>query len=196
MARRFNIPLYINHQTHNKLDGNLEGVESIFNFKTGNDFSIGNIKLHPFSVPHDAADPVGFAIQYRTYRIGIALDLGCATHLVKEKLKKSNLIILESNYDHQLLKSGPYPWTLKQRLQSRHGHLSNQAAGELLAELIHPELKHVILAHLSQTNNQPQLVYKQAKTILDKASDNHIQLSVAQQRQAGPVIKLNQDQDN
>jgi phosphoribosyl 1,2-cyclic phosphodiesterase len=172
------------------LDGGLDGTKSIFHFNAGRSFSIGEMELHPFSVPHDAVDPVGFVIRYRAYQVGIAVDLGYATHLVRERLKESQLIILESNYDTQLLKTGPYPWTLKQRLQGRHGHLSNKAAAELLSALIHPKLEHVVLAHLSRTNNQPHLVYQQAQAVLGEAPDNRVQLSIAHQHRVGQVIEL------
>jgi phosphoribosyl 1,2-cyclic phosphodiesterase len=122
--------------------------------------------------------------------VGIALDLGYVTHLVRERLRKSHVVILESNYDDRLLTAGPYPWALKQRLQGRHGHLSNKAASKLLSELVHSELKHVVLAHISQTNNHPKLAYKQAQAVLNEASDCGVQLSVAHQRQVGQVIEL------
>ena len=190
LTRRLNIPLYLTSQTYERLNGKLDGAETIRHFNAGQCFSIGDIKFDPFSVPHDAADPVGFSIQYNNCRVGIALDLGYVTHLVREKLRYSHMVILESNYEPELLRTGHYPWYLKQRLQGRHGHLSNKEATKLLAELIHPELEHIILAHLSQTNNHPQVAYKQAQAMLAKSNGHKVRLSVATQHEVGPVIKL------
>lgn len=191
LTRRLNIPLYITPQTYEQLNGKLDGTETIRHFNAGQCFSIGNIKFDPFSVPHDAADPVGFSIQYNNCRVGIALDLGYVTHLVREKLRYSHMVILESNYEPELLRSSHYPWYLKQRLQGRHGHLSNKEATKLIAELIHPELEHVILAHLSKTNNHPQVAHKQVQAALAKSNGHKVRLSVATQHEVGPVIRLN-----
>ncbi len=190
LGRRFKIPIFINCGAYNKLNGTLKGEEPVVHFSTGDDFSLGQLDIHPFCVPHDAAEPVGFIICYGSYQLGVAMDLGCVTHVVREKLKDSHMLILESNYEPRLLQSGPYPWSVKQRVQGRYGHLSNQGAAELLSELLHPGLKHVAMVHVSKTNNHPRLVYDQAKAVLDKSNIKGIQLTIARQDQVSTMIKL------
>ena len=94
--------------------------------------------IDPFPITHDACDPVGFVIESTDGKIGVATDLGIATRLVKDKLKDARILVLESNHDEEMLLNGPYPWHLKQRIKSRHGHLSNVEAAETLDELFHP----------------------------------------------------------
>ena len=124
----------------------------------GDFFQIGNLTIRPFSLCHDAADPVGFIIHSKGVKIGIATDLGVATRLVSHHLTGCSLLVLEANHDVKMLEDGPYPWELKQRIRSRLGHLSNEASRDLLKEVCGPELQHVILAHVSETNNRADRV--------------------------------------
>ena len=135
-------------------------------------------RIIPFSTSHDAEDPAGFTIVNNGLKIGIATDLGIATAMVKERLKQCQLLILEANHDPEMLIKGPYPWPLKQRIQSRVGHLSNRDSRELLSTLKHADLQHVILAHLSETNNTPRKALHDVGPALD---DSRAQLHVATQ---------------
>ena len=155
LSRRYKLPVYINHQTQ-KAALQLGSLHEVIPFECGTTFNIRNLTIHPFSISHDAQDPAGFTIGQNGTTIGIATDLGIATAMVKEHLKHCELLILEANHDPTMLETGPYPWPLKQRIKSRTGHLSNPASKNLLAELQHENLQHIILAHLSEINNTPQ----------------------------------------
>jgi phosphoribosyl 1,2-cyclic phosphodiesterase len=111
------------------------------------------LTLHPFAISHDARDPSGFTISRSGRKVGIATDLGIATGMVKHHLQNCSLLVMEANHDPAMLTEGPYPWPLKQRIKSRSGHLSNQDSRDLLGEIKHDGLCHVVLAHLSETNN-------------------------------------------
>ena len=186
LSRRFKLPVYINQKTE-AAARSLGGLHEFRLFECGKAFSIGNLKIHPFSISHDAEDPAGFTISQNGTAIAVATDLGIATALVKAHLKRCALLILEANHDPQMLEDGPYPWPLKQRIQSRSGHLSNGDSKKLLCELQHDNLQHVILAHLSETNNTPQKAYTEVAEALTRCE---AQLTVAQQHIAGPVIYL------
>lgn len=127
-------------------------------FETGASFTIGNIGIDTFSVPHDAADPVGFLITTPEVRIGFLTDLGHVTKLVMERVRPSQVLVLEANHDLQLLRDDTRrPWSTKQRILSRHGHLSNDAAAEAAAGLAHAGLERIYLGHLSRDCNRPEL---------------------------------------
>jgi phosphoribosyl 1,2-cyclic phosphodiesterase len=155
LSRRYRLPVYLNRKTAGaaKRIGRLHCVNS---FDCGSVFHIGNLHIHPFSLSHDAEDPAGFTIQTNGIKIGLATDLGVVTAMVKEHLKGCRALILEANHDTRMLIDGPYPWPLKQRIQSRLGHLSNTDSRQLLCEVAHADLEHVILAHLSEINNTPE----------------------------------------
>jgi phosphoribosyl 1,2-cyclic phosphodiesterase len=138
----------------------------VHEFESGAPFTFRDIRIDPFQITHDACDPVGFRIDSSTGNIGIATDLGIATRLVRDKLKGCEVLVIESNHDEELLNNGPYPWHLKQRIRSRHGHLSNSESAELLQDLIHPALSAVFLAHLSEINNDPRLVFEKANEMI------------------------------
>ncbi|KJS30094.1 MAG: beta-lactamase [Desulfatitalea sp. BRH_c12] len=156
LSRRYKLPVYISACTERAAAGQLGRLHEIRHFEIGRPFGINDLVVHPFATAHDAEDPAGFTISQNGHRIGIATDLGIATGMVKEHLKTCALLVLEANHDPTMLVDGPYPWPLKQRIKSRNGHLSNEESGDLLAEIRHDGLCHVILAHLSETNNTPQ----------------------------------------
>ena len=137
----------------------------------GESFEIGEIVVSCFSVPHDAADPLGFVIEKNGVRVGIALDLGFMSNLVIERMKGCAGIVLESNHDVAMLKAGPYPWALKQRVMSRSGHLSNDAVARYLTCDFDGSAAHVVLAHLSRQNNLPDLALLSAQKALEERFD-------------------------
>ena len=126
-------------------------------FAAGNGFSIGDISVTPFTIPHDAADPVGFVFQAEGIRVGIATDLGYMPPNVTAALRRCDILMLESNHDLEMLRDGPYPWQVKQRVMSRVGHLSNDAAAKFLEKEYDGSASYVVLAHLSEKNNMPEL---------------------------------------
>ncbi len=156
LARRFKLPVYASNRTAQAAAAQWGRIDDLCRFEIGTDFTIGGLALHPFATSHDAADPSGFTITCRHHKIGIATDLGIATGMVKHHLKGCSLLVLEANHDPLMLNQGPYPWPLKQRIRSRNGHLSNDASRDLLGEVCHSGLGHVVLAHLSEINNTPE----------------------------------------
>jgi phosphoribosyl 1,2-cyclic phosphodiesterase len=136
-------------------------------FQSGQPFAVGDIDLSPFTIPHDATDPVGFVFQAEGVRMGFATDLGYIPPNVKAQLQGVDLLLLESNHDPEMLRDGPYPWSVKQRVLSRVGHLSNDAAAEFLANGYDGQAAYVILAHLSESNNLPELVRVSAERALN-----------------------------
>jgi len=135
-------------------------------FEAGRPFCIGDIDLSPFTIPHDAADPVGFVFASEGIRMALATDLGYITPNVKAQLKGVDLLLLESNHDLDMLRDGPYPWSVKQRVLSRVGHLSNEAAADFLVNDYDGQAAYVILAHLSESNNLPELARVSAERAL------------------------------
>jgi phosphoribosyl 1,2-cyclic phosphodiesterase len=187
LSRRYQLPVYINEPTLTAAKARLGAVNETVRFHPGMDFSIGDLCLHPFSVSHDASDSVGFTVQDDTTKMGIVTDLGIATQLVRHHLKGCRLVILEANHDQKMLEEGPYPWHVKQRIQSRLGHLSNEASRDLLGEISHSGLRHVILAHISETNNESE---KALSVVGGALSNNRTELSVAYQHVAGEIVRL------
>jgi phosphoribosyl 1,2-cyclic phosphodiesterase len=140
-------------------------------FRSGNPFRIGDIGVMPFTIPHDAIDPVGFVFEVEDARLGIATDLGYMPSNLNVHLKRCDVLMLESNHDLGMLRDGPYPWSVKQRVMSRVGHLSNDAAAEFLSRGYDGQAAYVVLAHLSESNNLPELARLSAERALrDKMS--------------------------
>lgn len=167
LARRHNLPVFIDRQTHAALP-KLGNIDELHHFSSGETFSFQNLSISPFSTTHDAINPVGFTIQSSEGKIGFATDLGIATRLVTEQLKNCRVLILEANHDEQMLQDGSYPWNLKQRIRSRHGHLSNDESCLLLEQICWSGLEAIFLAHLSEENNCPDLAVNTfRKTLTD-----------------------------
>jgi phosphoribosyl 1,2-cyclic phosphodiesterase len=146
-------------------------LPSVQYFQSGQPFEIGDIAVSPFTIPHDAADPVGFVFRAEGVRMAVATDLGYIPPNVKAQLKGVDLLLLESNHDLEMLRDGPYPWSVKQRVLSRVGHLSNEAAADFLENGYDGQAAYVILAHLSESNNLPELARVTAERALNgKAS--------------------------
>jgi phosphoribosyl 1,2-cyclic phosphodiesterase len=154
-------------------------------FEAGRPFMIGDVSVSPFTIPHDAADPVGFVFTAEGVRMGFATDLGYVTPNVKQQLRSLDLLLLESNHDLEMLRDGPYPWSVKQRVLSRVGHLSNDAASDFLSTGYDGQAAYVILAHLSENNNLPELARVAAeRALMGKASLLANRLLLAEQHQA------------
>ncbi len=185
LSRRYNLPVYMNSKTTSAIESGLGDIKELINFECGATFHINTLAIHPFSISHDAEDPAGFTISQNGSKIAIATDLGIATRMVKSHLKECNLIIIEANHDPKMLFEGPYPWPTKQRISSRVGHLSNEDSSHLLQEVKHDKLQHVVLAHLSETNNTPQKAFAQ---VCKAINVNDVQLHVARQDECGALI--------
>jgi phosphoribosyl 1,2-cyclic phosphodiesterase len=159
-------------------------------FQSGNSFRIGDIAIAPFTIPHDAIDPVGFVFEVDGARLGIATDLGYIPSNLHAHLRRCDVLMLESNHDLEMLRDGPYPWAVKQRVMSRVGHLSNDAAADFLARSYDGQAAYVVLAHLSESNNLPELARISAERALrDKMNLLANKLVLAEQnRPLEPIV--------
>lgn len=189
LSKKYNIPIYANSETWRVLPTDKIKNQKVFNLNES--FLIGNLKIEPFPIPHDAICPCGFNIYSSNQKISIATDIGHITPNIIENLKHCSFLLLESNYEPEMLYSSSYPYHLKQRIASDVGHLSNENAGKLISKLYNYGLKHVMLGHLSKENNFPELAYQ---TVLNELNSNNIslnnlQLSVAKRN--GPSLIIN-----
>jgi phosphoribosyl 1,2-cyclic phosphodiesterase len=164
-------------------------LPSVQYFRAGESFSIGDVSISPFTIPHDAADPVGFVFTAEGVRLALATDLGYMPPNVQAQLRRCDLIMLESNHDLEMLRDGPYPWSVKQRVLSRVGHLSNDAASAFLEEAYDGAATYLILAHLSESNNLPELARLSAeRALLSKPSLLANRLLLASQQEPMPPV--------
>lgn len=171
LIRKYQLPVYTRPRTWDKIKCK-DNFSPRCRIEIGKNFTIGNIDIEAFNIPHDAADPVGFGFYYRHRKWVIATDLGEVTMAIKQAVSHSDLLVLESNHDAEMLSNGPYPRFLKQRIKSKLGHLSNTDAAGLICSLpLQNRQTHVFLAHLSRTNNFPELA---EKTVMDILEENSI----------------------
>ncbi len=193
LARKYRIPIYISGITYPICKGRLGKLpQDAQFFNNGETFSIGDISITPFSSSHDVVDGSNFIFQKlndSTRKLAIATDLGFSSNLLITKLKNSSTIILESNHDLEMLLSGPYPWHLKQRIKGRQGHLSNEQAVGVISQIFHSGINNIILAHLSEINNQPVLAYNSMKNYLETIRHD-IKLVVSSQYEPTDLIDI------
>jgi phosphoribosyl 1,2-cyclic phosphodiesterase len=157
--------------------------------QAGRDFRVGRFLVEPVSVPHDTPEPVSYTVQLGDTRVGVITDLGRSTRLVEAQLASLDVAVLEFNHDLEMLLDGPYPWSLKQRIRGSHGHLSNEQSAELVVAGASARLRHVVLAHLSEDNNRPELAEEAAHRALDRAGRSSVGVTVAAQRTAHEPIR-------
>lgn len=184
---KIKIPIYVASET---VPVWKDRVESLNEFESDEPFEINDLFITPFSVPHDAIDPVGFTIQTDSLKVGVVTDIGSVTSLVIEKLKNSNVLVLESNHDMNQLFYSQYPWMLKQRIKGRLGHLSNVQSGALLNTVFNKNLSHVVLAHLSMINNSPEAAYGEAMKIVRSKNSDTTKVHVAPRSTVGEVLSI------
>jgi phosphoribosyl 1,2-cyclic phosphodiesterase len=168
ISSQYPVRCYTNEKTR-KACKPLEKVKTFAEFENNKPFTIKDLQIHPFSVPHDAADTVCFTLHHEEWKIGIATDFGMILPPVVEALKDSNILILEFNHDLELLEKGPYHTALKERIRGDYGHLSNDDSADLLKQLLHPSLYHVYLAHLSRANNSHEIAYLTASKVIEES---------------------------
>ena len=173
LAKRLNVPVFMTgatHQAWSRAVRNHTGVrprlEKFERFESGHTFQVGDIAVQPFTIPHDAADPVGFTFRAEGIKVGLATDLGYLPVSVRDHLRGCDVLIMESNHDLEMLRGGPYPWSVKQRVMSRVGHLSNEALAEFFANDYDNGATFVVLAHLSDQNNHPEIARRGAEKAL------------------------------
>ncbi|MFQ5443465.1 MAG: MBL fold metallo-hydrolase [Nitrospinales bacterium] len=187
LARKYKIPVYSTGGTHHAIRHVAGHLPEWKQIRCGETVEIGDLKIEPYATPHDATESIAFVVRNGTSKLGHATDLGKVTPFVLEKLQSSDALLVESNHDVEMLNSGPYPWPLKQRIKSDAGHLSNEACAEMLASLIHDRLRCVVLMHLSETNNHPEIAQLTARQVL---GDSPVEMILAQQDQPTRLIPL------
>ncbi len=188
LSRRCRLPVYANVPTFSAGEKKLGKLHKRVETEVGEAIDFGDFHIRSFSISHDAAEPVGYMISDGKVSLGYCTDIGKVTALVGRHLADCNALVLEFNHDLEMLKNGPYPLQLQQRVKSSHGHLANIDAAAFLDKLLHDDLKHVILAHLSETNNDPALALLEAKTRIP--TEFAARLHVAYQHQPTDLLDL------
>ena len=191
LAAKLQIPVYCNRLTREAIEATVESPMPFRVFETGSRFAVGDVEVETFSVPHDAYDPVGFLIHTHAGRIGFLTDLGYATKLIIQRVRTANVLLLETNHDLKLLQEDRHrPWSVKQRILSRHGHLSNDAAAEVAEQIVSADLNRVYLGHLSSDCNRPELAHATMAQRMAKLGATHIHIEAAAQDVPAPTFTL------
>ncbi len=189
------IPVYANRLTAEAISSDPERNAAVpiswRLFATGSSFEIGDLTVESFSVPHDAQDPVNFVVRHNGYTVGVLTDLGHATKLVADRVRATDVLIVEANHDVKMLQDDTVrPWSTKQRILSRHGHLSNDAAATLACDVVTDKLRHVFLAHLSRDCNRPELAQRVVAERLGKLGARHVRVAVSGQDAPTATVSL------
>ncbi|MBM3760418.1 MAG: MBL fold metallo-hydrolase [Acidobacteria bacterium] len=189
IAKFLKKPVYLTQPTAAALE---TGKEAAYfqPFQAGAKLRIGSIDVQSFSLPHDAEDPVGYTFQSNDRKVGICTDLGYMPDSIRFHLQDCDMLLLESNHDLEMLKVGPYPWSLKQRVMSRRGHLSNDVVSQYILDDISPRTRKLVLGHLSEQNNFPALAHMVAAQAIDRRGLSNLDLSVLEPRQLHPFIEI------
>ena len=194
LSKKFNLPVYANSETFDAMPKQTDKIsaENINKFKKTKKFQIKDIEVNPFSIPHDAANPCGFNISNNSDKISIATDIGHMTNDILKQLEDSKFILLESNYDTEVLKCSKYPYLLKQRIAGPNGHLSNEIASKVINYLLQGNLKTAMLGHLSKESNFPELAYQTVVDEIIRAGTDvsKLNLSVASRDKVGNLIHI------
>lgn len=189
LAKNLKIPVYMAPAARDamKIDGEKYAFEPI---QAGSLFCIGDIEVHPFSIPHDSVEPLAFSVHAEGIKTSIVTDLGYITELVKQRVAGSHCLIFESNHDLEMLKVGPYPWFVKQRVMSRHGHLSNDATAQFFAEDYDGAAEQVFLAHISQKNNHPEIVRMSVVQAFERRGLATEKVQLTHQSEPAPLVRF------
>lgn len=172
VSRRYNLPLYATEGTHAAANIGSITEENIKIISEDTYFEIGGIGVKPFAIPHDARQPIGFMFFIGNEKYALATDIGAMTKDITDAIVGSKKILLESNHDIEMLRCGSYPFPLKQRILSEHGHLSNEAAAETALYLVNNGTEHIMLGHLSKENNRPEIALLETHNLLSQAGVN------------------------
>ena len=193
-AKKFDLPVYVNQKTLDAMPKQKEKIaeKNINIIKIEEKFEINDLKIKPFSIPHDAANPCGFCIFKDNKKMSIATDIGHMTNDILKNLEDSLFVLLESNYDPEVLMYSKYPYPLKNRIRGPIGHLSNQDAGKTISCLLHSGLKQAMLGHLSKESNFPELAYKTVveDLISNNYDENSLNLYVAKRDEQSKIINI------
>lgn len=194
LSKKFNLPVFVNQETLDAMPKQKDKISenNIKKFNVTDEFYINDLKIKPFKIPHDAANPCGFNIFKDTNKISIATDIGHMNNRILKNLEESIFIMLEANYDPEVLKCSSYPYPLKNRIAGPTGHLSNEIAGKTICHLLNYGLKTAMLGHLSKESNFPELAYKTVvdELIFKNYNQNSLTLSVANRNCSSKVINI------
>jgi phosphoribosyl 1,2-cyclic phosphodiesterase len=193
LCRKFDVPIYCNALTAEavRYDGSFGRYRNWRIFQTGAEFSICDITVQTFPVPHDAVDPLGFVLYAGSGSLGFITDLGYVTKLIIERLRHVQTLVIETNHDEKLLQNDTHrPWPVKQRIQSRHGHLSNTAAATVIEELLSGKIQRVVLGHLSRDCNTPRLALETVRATLAKCGKVDLEIHCATQFEITPQFRI------
>ena len=193
LCRKFDVPIYCNALTAEAIrcDGLFERHRNWRIFRTGSAFSIYDVTVQTFPVPHDAVDPLGFVFHAGSGGLGFITDLGYPTKMLIERLRQVQTLVIETNHDEKLLQNDPHrPWPVKQRIQSRHGHLSNTAATGVIEELLGGKIERVVLGHLSRDCNTPELALGAVHALLAKCGKIDMEVHCASQSEISPRFRI------
>lgn len=193
-SRKFGVPIYANAKTWEAMAGEIGEVkENCIKIIEDEYFTVGNIDVCKYPIPHDAADPVAYTFYIYQHKVSVATDIGCVTETIHEHVMGSEIALIESNHDIEMLKNGSYPWPLKKRILSDHGHLSNDNAAAFTAELALGGTKHIYLGHLSHENNYPELALAASRSALIECGirlDQDVTVNVASREHYSEVTEL------
>ncbi|WP_374124991.1 MBL fold metallo-hydrolase [Leptotrichia hongkongensis] len=179
ISRKYDIPIYLHEVTYNVIKDRIGKIEKKnLNFIRDEKIVIDNCVINNFEVMHDAEKCLGYTFEYEGKKLSYASDVGCVNNIIKENLKNSDVIVLESNYDYNMLMTGPYHWELKNRVKGRNGHLSNSEASKLIGQVLSEKLKKVYLMHISKDNNTPELAYNSLYQILERENKSHLEIEI------------------
>ena len=184
-SRRNGVPIYTTFATAAAARLTLGAVAALVTIEAGRAFEAAGMRIHPFSVPHDAADNVGYVIEENRSRVGYATDLGYPSAVASERLRGCGLLVIEANHDLEMLRSGPYPAHVKQRVMGRGGHLSNEQAAQLLSETVTRDTRTVFLAHLSERNNDGRLALEAGRGALRVLGRDSVHLELTYSSRPG-----------
>lgn len=195
LSRRFNLPIYANEKTWIAMKNKIGKIKNENINIIDKNFNIMDMEIETFKIPHDASDTIGYSINSNGKKVSIATDMGVFTNGIKNNIKDSDLVLIESNHDEEMLKFGPYPYELKRRILSSTGHLSNSDSASAILEVLKHGPKKIFLGHLSGTNNVPELAYKTVENIL---IDNNVKigkgkdvdLSIASRKEPSKLIEV------
>ena len=193
LCRKYDLPIYCNRLTAEALRCSdlLDHVRNWRIFETGAEFSICDVTVQTFPVPHDAVDPLGFVFHAGSGSLGFITDLGYVTKLIVERLRPVQTLVIETNHDEKLLQNDTHrPWPVKQRIQSRHGHLSNKAASRVIEELLPGKIARVVLGHLSRDCNTPALALETVHASLAKCGKLDLEIHCATQFEITPQFRI------
>jgi phosphoribosyl 1,2-cyclic phosphodiesterase len=195
LARRHGLPVLVSRATLTAAAKELSRLGQWLEIAPGRELAFQELEIHPFALSHDAAEPLGFVIRHRELAFGYCTDTGIVSRLMRYRLSGCHGLVLECNHDLEMLKNGGYPPPLQQRIRSQEGHLTNSEAARFLVELLHDGLEHVVLAHISETNNTPELALATVREHLrqyarDSGAECRIELSLAHQDRVGQVVSL------